>query len=118
MPVCLLFFSQADPKNHGTRKKTLCYLKACGVAPGIAKVCYKNEMADHIGKNKQAEAVACNDPKDIGELLFPASWFGNDLSLKDYVEATMHMLFLRVQESNYEMDSELAESDPTGWRCV
>ena len=101
MPVSLLFFRQADPQNHGTRKKTVCYLKACGVTPSIAEVCYK--MADLVRKNKQADAVAYDDPKGIGELLFPASWFGNDLSLKDYIEAIMHMLFLGVQESNYEM---------------
>ena len=64
------FFQASKPTKSWDKKKTLCY-----------------KMADHVGKNKQAEAVAYDDPKGIGELLFPASWFGNDLSLKDYIDA-------------------------------
>ena len=65
------FFQASRPQKSWDKKKTLCYLKACGVSPGIAEVCYK--MADHVGKNKQADSVAYDDPKGIGELLFPAS---------------------------------------------
>ena len=48
----------------------------------------------------------------IGGFEFPGPWLSKEVSLRDYVEAIMHQLFLGIAESNFELASQFMTSAP------
>ena len=91
------FFQASRPKNWWKKPETVCYLKSCGISGDIAAKVW--EVARACAKKQEQENVNYNRREGIGELEWPASWLSSEVSLRGYVEAIMHVLFLGVEES-------------------
>jgi hypothetical protein len=75
-----------------TQGNALTYLRTCGIAAGLGK-----EIIN-AGHNAYGLPVDYFEKENIGTFRFPAAWLG-DLSVKEYIEAVMHLLNLGIADS-------------------
>ena len=71
------------------------------MSANLAEVLF--EFAKQCGKAKEQGNVNYEEGDAIGKFQFPAAWLSGEISLRDFIEAIMHQLFLGVAESNYEL---------------
>ena len=95
------FFQASRPKKFWTKTATICYLKSCGINNDLATQIWENARA--CGKEKKHDTVRYDSREGIGDFEWPAAWLGGDISVKGYIEAIMHMLYLGIEESNFEL---------------
>jgi hypothetical protein len=93
------FFQASRPKKAWTKKATDCYLTYCGVNPKVAKGV--TNLASSL-KGKQQGHIDYDSPDGIGELDFPAAWL-SELEVLDFIECVMHLLFLGIARSNFDL---------------
>ena len=98
---CRFAFYQACRKRGWTKSMTTVYLRMCGVSTALAAELYS--AAKECLKRKEDETVNYVDNEGIGDFKFPAPWLSKEISLRDYIEAVMHLLFLGIAESNFDL---------------
>ena len=99
--ACKFMVYQASrSKGSWNKEESVCYLTYCGVSPKISGLLYT--LARVWAKEKGAQQDYSSD-NCIGELTFPAPWCSKGLTLCDFIETIMHILFLGVCESNMEL---------------
>ena len=101
MQGCRFAFFQACRKRGWTKGTTTTYLRMCGVSTSLSGELY-NTAKECLKANKQ-ESVNYFDEEGIGDFKFPAPWLSKEISLRDYIEAVMHQLFLGISESNFDL---------------
>lgn len=106
------FFQASRPKKGWTQAQTVCYLKHCGVLPTLATSLHV--IAKACGKAKQHDDVDYDKKDGIAGFEFPAAWTSKDIPLDGYIEAIMHLLFLGVEEANYELIGKWLTGTPQG----
>ena len=104
------FYQVSQPKNAWTKAGAICYLKHCGVSTEAAERLYK--FAKDVAKSKEHDNIDYSESKGIGKFQFPAAWLSTQLKLEDYIEAPMHLLFLGLTESNYDLITKWLSSAP------
>ena len=60
------------------------------------------------------DAFDYNRSQGIGKFQLPGPWLSKEISLRDYVEAIMHQLFLGIAESNYDLIGQFMKNAPPG----
>ena len=95
------FFQASRSRKAWNKAMTTCYLKHCGVSTHLADSLH--HAAKACAKAKAQDTVDYREEGGIAQFRFPASWLSNEISMRDYIEATMHQLFLGVAESNFEL---------------
>ena len=88
-------------KDRWSKAKMAAYLKSCGVNSSHIDEIYAlaTEVRD---KDDQDSAKYYQDPGGIGSFRFPAPWM-DDLPPSAYIELIMHLVFLGMAESNFEL---------------
>ena len=100
--ACKFAFYQASRAKHAwTKAETKCYLTYCGVSLAVASVLH--DTARKLAKAKQEADVDYEENGTIGGFELPAAWLNPDVSIRDFIEAVMHLLFLGVAQSNFEL---------------
>lgn len=93
--------SRSNKGNFWTKKATEEYLKTCGIgAKHQAEIYHAAEAA-----RGQDENISYDDEDGIGSFPFPAAWNG-ELTLRDYIETAMHLLFLGIAESLLDLSTK------------
>ena len=104
------FYQVSRPKHAWTKANALCYLKHCGVSTEVAECVFK--AGKDALKSKEQDNVDYSHTQGIGTFQFPAAWLSTQLKLEDYIEAPMHLLFLGLTESNYDLITKWLSSTP------
>ena len=106
------FYQASRPKQSWTKASTVCYLKHCGVGTEHAESVY--DAAKDMAKANRNRYDACNYGEDdkIGKFHFPAAWLSTQVTLHDHIEAPMHLLFLGLAESNYDLITKWLSTAP------
>ena len=111
--ACRFAFYQASRSGTGkawTKPLTMCYLRYCGVSNKVSAELH--HAAKACAKAKQQETVDYTDEEKIWNFYFPAAWLSSEITLRDYVEAVMHQLFLGIAESNYDLIADWLKQSP------
>ena len=95
------FYQASRPRKGWTKASTLSYLRFCGISKTLAEELYS--AAKECCKEGTQENISFTDPTGVGKFQFPAPWLSTEISLRDYIEAVMHQLFLGIAESNFEL---------------
>lgn len=107
--ACKFAFYQSCVRKW-TKAVTVHYLSTCGVATDLAGTMY--DIASACKKAKKQESVRYNEEAGICGLQFPGSWLSFQISIMDYIEAVMHILFLGVAKSNWELVTKWLTDTP------
>ena len=75
-----------------------------------------HQEAKACARAKQQDNVNYNEADQIGKFEFPAPWLSKEITLRDYVEAIMHQLFLGIAESNYELIQTWLKEAPSSFK--
>ena len=86
------------------------YLRTCGISEKHADEIF---LAAAEAKNLDPSEISYDSNESIGSFKFPAAWTGS-LSLKLYIEAIMHQLFLGIADSLLELASKWASLKESG----
>ena len=98
--VRFAFFQACQPQSKGwTSDNTTKYLLNCGLNGDLAKAVY--DAAKKCHKSGGLAGIDFTDKNGIGDFKFPAPWRYNDISLCDYIEGVMHLVFLGLTKSNF-----------------
>ena len=111
MALRFAFFNATRPKKQERWNKTQTrgYLKSCGVY--TAHQTELLELAEKVMKEGgQDDPKYYTDQGGIGSLRFPAPWSVEDIGPSGYIEVLMHILFLGVAKSNFELVASLLKS--------
>lgn len=89
------FWHASRPKkgDFWTKAATCEYLRTCGIGANIQTEIYAAAEAE-----RGHDDIDYKDKEGIGLFKFPAPWI-SELSMKDYIETAMHLLFLGIAES-------------------
>ena len=100
------FFQASRPKHSWNKASTVSYLKQCGIGTQVAETVYN--AAREMAKANRNRYNACNygEEDKIGKFHFPVSWLSTQVTLQDHIEAPMHLLFLGIAESNYDLTTK------------
>lgn len=92
------FYQASRPARHWTKATTTCYLKNCGISQTLADSLYAAAR-----EAKGQDDIDYHSSQSIGGFTFHPAWQSKEVSLRDFIEAVMHQLFLGAAESNYEL---------------
>ena len=106
-----MFYQSSRPTKFWSKTATECYLTYCGVNKDlatklhdIARKCAQLKKQDEIDYHDREGIHAFTDVEGKAHKFdWIAPWLDKDLSLDGYIEAIMHILFLGVEESNFEL---------------
>ena len=110
--ACKFAFYQASrPKKAWSKGTTTCYLKHCGISNELAERLY--DAAKACSKGKQQDTINYSQAEGVGTFEFPASWLSREISVRDYIEAVMHQLFLGIASSNFDIIQRWMAESPS-----
>lgn len=92
--------------------QTKCYLSTCGVQTELAATMY--DIAKECKKAKEENEVQYDEDTGIFGFKFPGSWQSIQISILDYIEAIMHILFLGIAKSQWELQAKWFTDTPAG----
>ena len=95
------FYQSCRKKHYWTQDITKCYLKHCGLSSQLSASLYDSARACCAAQ--QQEEIDYTRKDGIGRFRFHSAWLNDEVSIRDFVEAIMHHLFLGAAESNYEL---------------
>ena len=64
---------------------------------------FLHDTVKAVSKAKLQAGVNYDKKGDIGGFELPTAWCSPEVSIRDFIEAIMHLLFLGVAESNWEL---------------
>lgn len=91
------FSRPKGPEKNWSKLTAMGYLNACGMSEKIA-----TEVLAAAEESRDVLGIDYNDKEGVGSFRFPAPWLG-DLSISDYIETIMHLLYLGIAQSLMEI---------------
>jgi len=98
-----MVYQASQKKNNWNKEECTAYMTACGIGPEITSSLYTVSRA--IAMTKENTAINYGSDEGVAGYQFPSAWLNKDLSLREYIEAIMHILLLGCTKSNLELIS-------------
>jgi hypothetical protein len=93
------FFNAMSPRNKGWNQVvTMSYLRTLGINEAQQRLIYVAAKKAF----KEGQLIDWTDPYFVGQYRFPAAWVA-DLEVGSYIELLMHLLFLGIAASNFDL---------------